>query len=280
MSILVKDLVYIYHQGTPLETIALDGIELEIQTSRWLSIVGHTGSGKSTFAQHLNALIFPQKGEVEVEGMKVDPESKDLRKIRQKVGLVFQYPEQQLFAETVYEEVAFAPRNWGIKEDEIHERVEEALRAVGLNPSYYKRNPFHLSGGEKRRVAIASVISARPSYLVLDEPTAGLDASGRKDLLGLLADLRERGMGIILITHDLELALSCSEQIMIIEKGHKLCCGTPDEILVRLLRDHVHGLLLPETALLASKLVSEGWDVPLTSDELLLARFITEKVKS
>lgn len=280
MSISIRDLVYIYHHGTPLETVALDGIELEIHTSKWLSIVGHTGSGKSTFAQHLNALILPQKGEVEVEGKRVDPESKDLRIIRQKVGLVFQYPEQQLFAETVYEEVAFAPRNWGVKEDEVNERVEEALGAVGLDPSYYKRNPFHLSGGEKRRVAIASVLSARPFYLVLDEPTAGLDALGRKDLLGLLADLREKGMGIIFITHDLELALSCSEEIMIIEKGKKLCSGTPDEIMNRLLTDHVHGLLLPETAMLACQLASEGWDVPLTSDEFILARTIIDGVNS
>jgi len=278
MSIKVEELVYIYHKGTPLETVAIDGIELEIRKSEWLSIVGHTGSGKSTFAQHLNALIFPQQGKVMVENLEVDPESKDLRKIRQLVGLVFQYPEQQLFAETVFEEIAFAPRNWKVEEDRIQERVEEALVSVGLDQSFYDRNPFHLSGGEKRRVAIASVLSARPSYLVLDEPTAGLDAPGRRDLLGLLADLREKGLGIILITHDLELALSCSERIMIIEKGKKLYCGTPDEILSMLGQSHVHGLLLPDTAVLANQLRAQGWDIPLTSDERLLANKIIERV--
>ena len=279
MSIEIHNLKHVYHPGTPLETIALQGIDLSIQKKQWLTIVGHTGSGKSTLAQHLNALLFCQEGSIEVDNISLDPRSKQLRTVRQKVGLVFQYPEQQLFAETIFDEVAFAPRNWGVDPDNVAERVENALVRVGLNSVFYHRSPFHLSGGEKRRVAIASVLSADPDYLVLDEPTAGLDASGRKDLMGLLTALREDGLGIVLITHDLELALACSEKILVLQHGRQLTYGTPENVIDSLLKRHVYGLLLPEVVQMSHELFLKGFDVPITGDEFLLAQALIEKVR-
>jgi energy-coupling factor transport system ATP-binding protein len=280
MSIEVRGLKYVYHQGTPIETVALDGINISIRKGEWLTVVGHTGSGKSTFAQHLNALIFPQFGQIDVDGITLEPKSDKLRQVRQKVGLVFQYPEQQLFAETISEEIAFAPRNWGVDPDSIPERVDMALSKVGLDASFKSRSPFRLSGGERRRVAIASVLSANPSYLVLDEPTAGLDAEGRMELTGLLAALREDGLGIVLITHDLELALSCSEKILILEKGNQIFYGTPDGAVKLLIEQPIKGLILPEVVRLSCELLQRGWKVPVTSDEFVLADAIVRMVKS
>jgi energy-coupling factor transport system ATP-binding protein len=278
MSIEIQDLTYVYHQGTPLENKALDKVSLKINKNEWLSIVGHTGSGKSTLAQHLNALLQPQTGEIRVDGLSTSSKTNVLRMIRQKVGLVFQYPEQQLFAETVYDEIAFAPLNWKTEHDDLDGIVTEALYNAGLDSSFKTRNPFQLSGGEKRRVAIASVLSASPSYLVLDEPTAGLDSSGKRDLLGLLASLRDQGLGIVLITHDLELALKSSERILVIEKGKVVTFGTPDEVLDSLTQTCVSGLILPDTARLARNLQDTGWDVPHGLDETELAKAII-KVK-
>lgn len=280
MSIEIRDLEFIYHFGTPLETVALKGISFSIRKSEWLTIVGHTGSGKSTLAQHLNALLFCHKGRVTVDDYLLEQKSDNLRKVRQKVGLVFQYPEQQLFAETVFDEVAFAPRNWGVPSSDIQERVETSLNRVGLPLSFLERNPFQLSGGEKRRVAIASVLSAHPDYMVLDEPTAGLDSQGRKELIGLLTALREDGLGIVLITHDLELALSCSEKILVLESGAQRFYGTPEECIFSLLERPVRGLLLPEVVQLSQDLLNRGFNVPVTSDEFLLASEIIRSVKS
>jgi len=280
MSIEIDDLTYVYHQGTPLENKALDKVSLKINKNEWLSIVGHTGSGKSTLAQHFNALLQPQTGEIRVDGLSTSSKTNVLRTIRQKVGLVFQYPEQQLFAETVYDEIAFAPLNWKTEHDDLDGIVTEALYNAGLDSSFKTRNPFQLSGGEKRKVAIASVLSASPSYLVLDEPTAGLDSSGKRDLLGLLASLRDQGLGIVLITHDLELALTSSERILVIEKGKSVTFGTPDEVLDSLTQTRVSGLVLPDTARLARNLQDTGWNVPHCLDETELAKAIIKVKKT
>lgn len=280
MSIEIRDLEFVYHFGTPLETVALKGINFSIRKSEWLTIVGHTGSGKSTLAQHLNALLFCHKGRVTVDDFLLEQKSDHLRQVRQKVGLVFQYPEQQLFAETVFDEVAFAPRNWGVPASDIQERVENSMNRVGLPLSFLDRNPFQLSGGEKRRVAIASVLSAHPDYMVLDEPTAGLDSQGRKELIGLLTALREDGLGIVLITHDLELALSCSERILVLESGAQRFYGTPEDCIFSLLEKPVRGLLLPEVVQLSHDLLNRGFNVPVTSDEFLLASEIVRSVRS
>ncbi|AER66413.1 cobalt ABC transporter, ATPase subunit [Thermovirga lienii DSM 17291] len=277
MSIIVDDLVYVYHQGTPLETEALKGVSMEANPGEWVSVVGHTGSGKSTLAQHLNALLVPTKGKVEVDGILVGDDTREHRKIRQRVGLIFQYPEQQLFEETVFAEVAFGPRNWGVSEEEIPVRVREALQAVGLDESFWERNPFQLSGGEKRRVAIASILSIRPRYLVLDEPTAGLDSKGRDELCSLLRQLKVSGTGIIHVTHDLELALEYSDKILVLESGKALFWGSPEVIVEELIEREIEGLVVPPVVELARRLRDVGFDVPVTWKAQTLASAIEEK---
>ncbi|MEA3508598.1 MAG: ATP-binding cassette domain-containing protein, partial [Synergistota bacterium] len=227
MPIEVNQLTHIYHPGTPLETKAVDGVSMTVDRGEWVSVVGHTGSGKSTLAQHLNGLLFPDAGSVSVDGLQVQPKSRHIRQVRQKVGLVFQYPEQQLFEETVFREIAFGPRNWGVDENEIPLRVRRAMEMVGLDSDLEASSPFRLSGGQKRRVAIASVLAFRPSYLVLDEPTAGLDSFGRRDLKKLLKGLQADGLGVILITHDLELALEVSDSLLVLKNGRPIIRGEP-----------------------------------------------------
>ncbi|NLB83861.1 MAG: energy-coupling factor transporter ATPase, partial [Synergistaceae bacterium] len=254
MSIVVEGLCHTYHPGTPLETHALKNASLEITPGGWISVVGHTGSGKSTLAQHLNGLIYPQKGTVSVDGMAVREKGPDLREIRRKVGFVFQYPEQQLFAETVFEEIAFAPRNWEFSEKEIPSRVASALSLVGLDEGYLPRSPFHLSGGEKRKIAIASVLSGAPGYLVLDEPTAGLDSFSRKELVLLLKRLQQDGMGLLLVTHDLDIALQASDSIFILEKGEQVLSASPREVIDHLQAHPLPGLFLPDIPALSALL--------------------------
>ena len=178
MSIRVDSLGHVYHPGTPLETKALSGVDLTVEPGTWVAIVGQTGSGKSTLAQHLNALLLPTSGSVEVDGISTTAEASALRIVRRKVGLVFQYPEHQLFAESVLEEMAFGPRNWKFSEEDIRETTTRTMKLLGLPEELLTRSPFQLSGGQKRRLCIASVLAARPDYLVLDEPTAGMDAPG------------------------------------------------------------------------------------------------------
>ncbi len=279
MSIIVQNLGHTYHPGTPLETRSLHDISFTFSRGTWLSIAGHTGSGKSTLAQHLNGIILPMEGEAAVDGMVLREKSPDLREIRRKVGLVFQYPEQQLFAETVYEEIAFAPRNWGVPESEVKGRVHEAVAAAGLDENLLERSPFQLSGGEKRKVAIASVLSSEPDYLVLDEPTAGLDSFSRREITELLSRLKGKGMGILLITHDLDLALSRSDAILVLDGGRQAASGTPREVLARLGENPVPGLRLPDIAALSVLLRQRGKNVPIAWDwrEIKKALFRSKK---
>ena len=274
MSIKVASLGHVYHAGTPLETRALDGVSFELQPGSWLSVVGHTGSGKSTLAQHLNGLLLPDAGHVSVDGMEVREKSPHLRQVRRSVGLVFQYPEQQLFAESVFEEVAFAPRNWGVPECDIPELVRSSAALAGLKENCLGRSPFHLSGGEKRKVAIASVISASPSYLVLDEPTAGLDPFSRRELVALLRRLREEGLGILLVTHDLDIALQSSDSLLILNRGRCEVWDTPQAVLEYLQARPVQGLYLPEIVKVSSSLRERGLAVPVTWDWKILENAI------
>lgn len=271
MSITVKDLVHVYHPGTPLETKALNGVSFEAAKGSWVAVVGHTGSGKSTLAQHLNGLLLPSGGSVNIDGISVSSGGDSLRAIRQKVGLVFQYPEQQLFEETVFKEVSFGPRNWGFPPDKIRECVERSLRQVGIGGDLFEANPFHLSGGQKRRVAIASVLSSGPDYIVLDEPTAGLDSSGKKDLLELLKGLKSLGKGIVHVTHDMDLALSLADIVLVLDEGRSLLWGPPSLILEELLEHDIRGLVIPQMVLFAGRLRTAGLEVPLTWDPILLA---------
>ncbi|MDD2517134.1 MAG: ATP-binding cassette domain-containing protein [Synergistales bacterium] len=274
MSIDVKGLVHVYHPSTPLETKALDGVSFKAEKGSWVAVVGHTGSGKSTLAQHLNGLLLPTEGSVSVDGIEVRQGEGSLRKVRQKVGLVFQYPEQQLFEETVFKEVSFGPRNWGIPADTLKDRVEEALGLVGIGSDLYEANPFRLSGGQKRRVAIASVLSSGPDYLVLDEPTAGLDSPGRRQLLDLLSNLKALGRGIIHITHDMELALGLADMILVLDEGRSSLWGRPDIILGELIERDVRGLVIPDMVRFAGRLRDLGFEVPLTWEPPVLAEAI------
>ena len=279
MSIAVKNLVHVYHPGTPLETKALDGVSFEAARGSWVAVVGHTGSGKSTLAQHLNGLLMPSSGSVSIDGISLGAGNDSLRIIRQKVGLVFQYPEQQLFEETVFKEVSFGPRNWGFTPEEITESVERSLRQVGLGSELFEANPFRLSGGQKRRVAIASVLSSRPDYLVLDEPTAGLDSSGKRALLDLLCDLKALDKGIIHVTHDMDLALGLADIVLVLDEGKSRLWGSPEPILEELLEHDIRGLVIPQMVRLAGRLREVGIEVPLTWDPAILADAICRSLK-
>ena len=272
MSLTVNDLSY--NRGLPTEAAALKGISFEAEKGEILSIVGHTGSGKSTLAMHLNGLIIPQSGEVSVDGMSIKKNSADLRKIRQAVGLVFQYPEQQIFAETVREEISFGPSNWGLSGDVLEERIFAAMDLIGLDRSFAPANPFMLSGGEKRRVAIASVLASDPDYLVLDEPSAGLDFNGLCELTSLLRAMSKNGKCVIHITHDLELALDISDRILIISDGDVTAFGSPLEISEILSDIRVKGLILPDILSLSFELKKKGRINKITSDPFELAEEI------
>ena len=274
MSITVEALCHTYHPGTPLETRALDDVSLQCGRGEWLSIVGHTGSGKSTLAQHLNGILFPDSGTVSVDGMQVVEKSPNMRDIRRAVGLVFQYPEQQLFAEDVKEELSFAPTNWGVQSDRIAPLASAALSMVGLDDSYLARSPLNLSGGEKRKIAIASVLAGEPSYLVLDEPTAGLDSWSRRELTDLLARLKKEGTGIILVTHDLDIALNLSDSILMLDRGRSAAFGAPSEIMRYLVANSVPGLRLPDIAALSAAIGRSDPAAPLTWDRAELKRWI------
>ncbi len=274
MSITVEALCHTYHPGTPLETRALEDVSLQCGRGEWLSIVGHTGSGKSTLAQHLNGILFPDSGTVTVDGMQVVEKSPNMRDIRRAVGLVFQYPEQQLFAEDVMEELSFAPTNWGVQSDRIAPLASAALSMVGLDDSYLARSPLNLSGGEKRKIAIASVLAGEPSYLVLDEPTAGLDSWSRRELTDLLARLKKEGTGIILVTHDLDIALNLSNSILMLDRGRSAAYGAPSEIMRYLVAHSVAGLRLPDIAALSAAIGRTDPAAPLTWDRAELKRWI------
>ena len=274
MSLIVRDLSFTYNPGLPTEAAALKNVSFTAEKGEILSIVGHTGSGKSTLAMHLNGLILPQHGEVTVEGMAIKKKSSDLRKIRQTVGLVFQYPEQQIFAETVMEEISFGPSNWGLSSDVLEARVYATMEMIGLDRSLVSANPFMLSGGEKRRVAIASVLASDPDYLVLDEPAAGLDFNGLSELVSLLRSMSERGICVIHITHDLELALEISDRILVISEGALIASGSPSEISEIISNIDVKGLILPDILSLSYELKGKGLTVDITSDPHQLAEDI------
>lgn len=231
MPIRALDVSYTYQPGTPFAATALSHIDLTINEGEFLGLIGHTGSGKSTLIQHLNGLLIPTEGQVLVDG--VDTRVRATRRaVRQKVGLVFQYPEHQLFEETVAKDVGFGPRNLGLSEDEVEERVRAALEMVGLDPAAYGgRSPFDLSGGEMRRVAVAGVLAMQPHYLVLDEPTAGLDPRGRDEILGQVARLhRELGLTVILVTHSMEDVARLVDRLVVLHRGRVAAEGRPQEL--------------------------------------------------
>ncbi len=225
-------LTHVYLKGTPLQTVALRDVTLSIETGEFVGILGPTGSGKSTLIQHFNALLRPTGGVIRVAGIDLSNPRADVRTVRRQVGLVFQYPEHQLFEETVFEDVAYGPRNLGLPGDEVRERVTDALTQAGVDPERVgRRSPFSLSGGEMRRVAIAGVLAMRPQVLVLDEPTAGLDPRGKQEILGQIDALhRERGLTVVLITHSMDEAAQLTQRVIVLDRGQVAMDGPTREV--------------------------------------------------
>ena len=232
MSINLANVFYTYMTGTPFERQALNDVSLTIEKGEVLAIIGHTGSGKSTLVQHLNGLIKPLRGNVTIDGIDIAGRGSDAKQARQQVGMVFQYPEHQIFAETVYEDIAFGPRNRGFSAEEVDKQVHEAMAFVGLDfETFAQRSPFQLSGGQMRRVAIAGVVAMNPDYLVLDEPSAGLDPRSRNTVFKeIMALHKERGIAIVLVTHSMEEAAKYANRMLVINKGKVLFDGKPTEI--------------------------------------------------
>lgn len=248
MIIKIENLNYIYNPGTPFEKMALKDINLNLSRGDFIGLIGHTGSGKSTLVQHLNGLIKPTSGKIIVDGIDITSSNANLKEIRQKVGLVFQYPEHQLFEETIYKDIAFGPKNLGLGEKEIETRVKKAMELVGLD--YYSlkdRSPFELSGGQKRRVAIAGVLAMKPEVLVLDEPTAGLDPRGRDEVLGRIQGLyEEEGITIILVSHSMEDIARLVNRIVVMHKGEVALEGSSKEVFKQGEKLEQMGLGIPQ----------------------------------
>ena len=262
MAIKIENLEYVYMPGSPFEKKALDNINIEIKDGEFVGLIGHTGSGKSTLVQHLNGLLKPSGGLIELNGRDTTSKGEKLKKIRCDVGLVFQYPEHQLFEETVYKDIAFGPKNLGLGKEEIDKRVKDAARCVGLEDDILDKSPFDLSGGEKRRVAIAGVISMKPSILILDEPTAGLDPAGREEILSQIKSIHEEGnMTIILVSHSMEDVARLVDRLIVMNEGTVFADGTVDEIFSRGAELRSIGLNVPQVNTLIDELIKRGLDI-------------------
>ncbi len=263
MSIKIENLTFIYNENTPFESKALDNINLEINEGEFIGLIGHTGSGKSTLIQHLNGLIKPTSGKIKIGDVDITSKGISLKAIRQKVGLVFQYPEHQLFEETVYKDIAFGPINLGLSGEEVDNRVKEAMELVGLDfEAVSERSPFELSGGQKRRVAIAGVLAMKPEVLVLDEPTAGLDPKGRDDILGQIQSLYEKNkMTIILVSHSMEDIARLVNKIIVMYKSQVAMTGSPREIFKRADELESLGLGAPQITYFMKAFKSKGREI-------------------
>lgn len=262
MSIALEHVNYIYSPGTAYEKRALNDISLEIGQGQFVGIIGHTGSGKSTLIQHLNGLMKATSGDILYDGQSIYAEGYDMRKLRSQVGLVFQYPEHQLFEVDVISDVCFGPKNQGLSEEECEKNAREALELVGFPEKYYKQSPFELSGGQKRRVAIAGVLAMKPKVLVLDEPTAGLDPRGRDEILDQIAKLhRETGMTVVLVSHSMEDVARYVDRIIVMNKGEKMLDGTPKEVFRHYKELEEVGLAAPQVTYVMHDLKDRGFDV-------------------
>lgn len=264
MSIVIEHLNYVYMTGGPYETKALSDVNLTIHDGEFIGLIGHTGSGKSTLVQHLNGLIMPTSGRVLVDGMDLADKGTDRRAVRQRVGLVFQYPENQLFEETVEKDIAFGPKNLGLDDAEIDRRVRDAMRRVALDyDRLHERSVFELSGGQMRRVAIAGVLAMEPQVLVLDEPCAGLDPRGREEILGLIKRLHEEaGTTIVMVSHSMDDVASLAERVIVMNHGELVMDGAPRDVFACGEELRGMGLDVPQAVQLADKLRERGFDIP------------------
>ena len=257
-----EHLVYTYNTGTPQQKVAVDDVNLEIEQGEFVGVIGHTGSGKSTLIQHLNGLLAPSSGKVYVDGEDIWADKSKLRQVRFKVGLVFQYPEYQLFEETVAKDIAFGPKNMGLSEQEIDQRVQEAAEFVGLPKSYMEKSPFELSGGQKRRVAIAGVIAMRPKVLILDEPTAGLDPKGRKKILGQIQEYhRQEKNTIMLVSHSMEDVAQYASKVLVMNNSRLFSYDTVDAVFSKIEQLKEMGLSVPQLSEVFYQLRQKGFDV-------------------
>lgn len=269
---------YIYQQGMPFERQALYDVNIEIEDGSLVALIGHTGSGKSTLIQHFNALVKPTSGKIIINGIDVTAPKADLRLVRKTVGLVFQYPEHQLFEETVYKDIAFGPKNMGFSDEEIDKRVRESAALVGLKEKHLTRSPFDLSGGQKRRVAIAGVLAMNPKVLILDEPTAGLDPKGRDEILATIKKLHEENkeMIIIFVSHSMEDVAKTAERVIVMNDGHVEMQGTVAKVFAQAEHLQKIGLNVPQVTLLTDKLRLAGYDLP---EHIYTVKYAADAIK-
>ena len=269
---------YIYQQGMPFERQALYDVNIEIEDGSLVALIGHTGSGKSMLIQHFNALVKPTSGKIIINGIDVTAPKADLRLVRKTVGLVFQYPEHQLFEETVYKDIAFGPKNMGFSDEEIDKRVRESAALVGLKEKHLTRSPFDLSGGQKRRVAIAGVLAMNPKVLILDEPTAGLDPKGRDEILATIKKLHEENkeMIIIFVSHSMEDVAKTAERVIVMNDGHVEMQGTVAEVFAQAEHLQKIGLNVPQVTLLTDKLRLAGYDLP---EHIYTVKYAADAIK-
>ena len=263
MSIKIENLTHIYMPKTPFEKKAIDNISLEIVQGEFVALIGHTGSGKSTLIQHINGLLKPTSGSILIDDIDITVKNVKLTNIRKKVGLVFQYPEYQLFEETIEKDIAFGPHNLGLDNDEINKRVQRAMKIVGLDYEQYKdKSPFEISGGQKRRVAIAGVVAMEPKVLILDEPTAGLDPKGRDDILNKIVELyKQNDMTIILVSHSMEDVAKVANRIIVMDSGTCILDGTPEKIFKEIEILESVGLAVPQVTYLIRELRNKGYNI-------------------
>ena len=262
-EIIVEKLRHIYSAGTPFEVAAIEDIDLVIPQGQLAAVIGHTGSGKSTFIQHLNALLSPSSGKVSCGGKDINENKLSRKAVKSQVGLVFQYPEYQLFEETVYKDIAFGPKNMKLAEAEVDERVREAAGFVGIGEELFEKSPLELSGGQKRRIAIAGVIAMRPRVLILDEPTAGLDPGGCEEIIGNILEYRARtGSAVLLVTHSMDDAARIADRLVVFHEGSIAMDGTPEEVFSCPAELTAMGLDVPQSAAIAQALRERGADIP------------------
>ncbi len=279
MSIALEHVNYIYSPGTAYEKTALNDVSLEIPHGQFVGVIGHTGSGKSTLIQHLNGLVKATSGKILYEGQDIYAEGYDMRSLRGQVGLVFQYPEHQLFEVDVISDVCFGPKNQGLPPEECEARAREALELVGFPEKYYNQSPFELSGGQKRRVAIAGVLAMRPKVLVLDEPTAGLDPKGRDEILDQVERLhRETGMTVILVSHSMEDVARYVERIIVMNHGEKMLDGPPSEVFRHYKELEQVGLAAPQVTYVMHDLKDRGF--PVSPDATTIEEAAEEIMRS
>ncbi|MGP1563674.1 energy-coupling factor transporter ATPase [Filifactor alocis] len=277
MSIKVEQLSHIYSPGTPFESVALKNVNFEVKNGEFIGLIGHTGSGKSTLIQHLNGLLKATSGKIYIDGMDLTSADVSLTEIRKKVGLVFQYPEYQLFEETIERDIAFGPSKLNLSAEEITKRVKEAMQMVGLNYEALKdKSPFELSGGQKRRVAIAGVLAMKPDILILDEPTAGLDPKGRDEILNQIRVVQQTyGTTIILVSHSMDDVSRLVNRLIVMNRGEVAFDGTPRQIFAHQKKMEAIGLGVPKVVELSNRLREQGWEI---SEDILTLEEMKEAI--